>query len=211
MSTRPSTPHGGVRRRRGGLTRSQPREPMPCEGWQAIEERWEIAGRVSDQNGMPLFLSTAAEAPHRADTSLPRTCCREATGELRKVQRGQHSGAARRVGVVAPWRPGTPEHHGRTEVRARAGRRLHGRLKPSPETVLDAILVGEAALQAGCRRACQHLPGGGRPVHTSLPTRSRQGVLHRLHRDGQAHRGGLRQVPPTRHPGTRRQVRSDHP
>ena len=44
-------------------------------------------------------------------------------------------------------------------------------LKPSPETVLDAILVGEAALQAGMPPGVFNiLPGGARPVHTLLPT-----------------------------------------
>ena len=125
----------------------------------------EIARRVSDQNGMPLFLSTAAEAhtPSQILRYFADLVCRQATGELRESSSGG-STLVRRVPVgvvaaVAPWN--FPNIMAALKYAPALAAGCTVVLKPSPETVLDAILVGEAALQAGMPPGVFNiLPGG---------------------------------------------------
>jgi aldehyde dehydrogenase (NAD+) len=125
----------------------------------------EIARRVSDQNGMPLFLSTAAEAhtPSEILRYFADLVCRQATGELRESSSGGRT-LVRRVPVgvvaaVAPWN--FPNIMAALKYAPALAAGCTVVLKPSPETVLDAILVGEAALQAGMPPGVFNiLPGG---------------------------------------------------
>lgn len=139
----------------------------------AIDRRSsEIARRVSDQNGMPIFLSTASDSrrPAQVLRYYADVVCEEATDEVRTSSTGGRT-MVRRVplGVVAavvPWNfPNTLAAMTYAPALA-AGCTVV--LKPSPETVLDAILVGEAAIEAGLPAGVFNIVPGGRETGAYL-------------------------------------------
>ena len=139
----------------------------------AIETRAdEIARRVSDQNGMPIFMSTAAEAhvPSQILRYYADLICTEATEELRGSSSGGNT-LVRRVPVgvvaaVAPWN--FPNIMAALKYAPALAAGCTVVLKPSPETVLDAILLGEAAQQAGMPPGVFNILFGGREAGARL-------------------------------------------
>jgi acyl-CoA reductase-like NAD-dependent aldehyde dehydrogenase len=126
----------------------------------------EIALRVSDQNGMPI---TAARA---GDSRMPGRVLRyyadligDETGEESRASSTGGQTLVRRVplGVVAgvvPWNYPNILSAMKYAPALAAGCTIV--LKPSPETVLDAVLVGDAAVEAGLPPGVLNiLPGGG--------------------------------------------------
>jgi aldehyde dehydrogenase (NAD+) len=120
----------------------------------AIEVRSEeIARRVSDQNGMPIFLSQMGEA--RSPARLLRYFAELASERAIEEERASSSGGrtlVRRVPVgvvaaVAPWN--FPNIMAALKYAPALAAGCTVVLKPSPETVLDAILLGEAIVEAG--------------------------------------------------------------
>lgn len=139
----------------------------------AIDKRSaEIARRVSDQNGMPIFLSTASDSrrPAQVLRYYAEVVCAGATEEIRASSSGGHTMVrCVPIGVVAavvPWNfPNTLAAMHYAPALA-AGCTVV--LKPSPETVLDAILVGEAALEAGLPAGVFNIVPGGRDAGAYL-------------------------------------------
>jgi acyl-CoA reductase-like NAD-dependent aldehyde dehydrogenase len=113
----------------------------------------EIAPLVSDQNGMPIWLATMSDARKPAEILryYADVVSDEATEHVRSSSTGGHT-QVRQVplGVVAaivPWNfPNTLAAVKYAPALA-AGATVV--LKPSPETVLDTILVAEAVREAG--------------------------------------------------------------
>ena len=84
-------------------------------------------------------------------------------------------------------------------------------IKPSPETVLDSLLLAEAIEEAGLPPGVVNIVPAGREVGR-LPGRTpgrRQGRLHRLHRRGSHDRPALRRAAAPGDAGARRQVGGD--
>ena len=132
----------------------------------------EIARRVSDQNGMPIFMSTAAEAhvPSQILRYYADLISGQATEELRESS-GGGSTLVRRVPVgviaaVAPWN--FPNIMAALKYAPALAAGCTVVLKPSPETVLDAILLGEAAQQAGMPPGVFNILFGGREAGARL-------------------------------------------
>jgi acyl-CoA reductase-like NAD-dependent aldehyde dehydrogenase len=132
----------------------------------------EIAPLVSDQNGMPISLSTENES--RRPAQLLRyyagTISEEATEEIRASSSGGRT-MVRRVplGVVAavvPWN--FPNTLAALKYAPALAAGCTVVLKPSPETVLDAILVGEAAIEAGLPAGILNIVPGGRETGAYL-------------------------------------------
>ena len=128
-------------------------ETMRTPADQIDERSAEIARRVSDQNGMPIFMSTAAEAhvPSQILRYYADSICTDATEELRGSSSGGNT-LVRRVPVgvvaaVAPWNLPNIISALKYALALAAGCTVE--LMPSPETGLDAILLGEAAQQTG--------------------------------------------------------------
>ena len=111
-----------------------------------------IAPLVSDQNGMPIVMSTVGDSlrPGRTLRYYADLICEEATEEIRESSGGACT-MVRRVprGVVAavvPWN--FPNTLGAQKYAPALAAGCTVVLKPSPETVLDAVLVAEAAIEA---------------------------------------------------------------
>jgi aldehyde dehydrogenase (NAD+) len=139
----------------------------------AIDKRAaEIARLVSDQNGMPIFLSTATDSrrPGQVLRYYADLISEAALEEVRPSSTGGRT-LVRRVprGVVAgiaPWNfPNTLAAMQYAPALA-AGCTIV--VKPSPETVLDAILVGEAALEAGLPPGVLNIVPGARDIGAYL-------------------------------------------
>ena len=101
--------------------------------------------------------------------------CRQATGELRESSSGG-STLVRRVPVgvvaaVAPWN--FPNIMAALKYAPALAAGCTVVLKPSPETVLDAILVGEAALQAGMPPGVFNILPGGATTGSHLVAHTR--------------------------------------
>jgi acyl-CoA reductase-like NAD-dependent aldehyde dehydrogenase len=133
----------------------------------ALDKRSEdLAVRVSDQNGMPIALARVGDSrmPGRVLRYYADLVRDDVDEEFRASSTGGRT-LVRRVplGVVAgvvPWNyPNTLSVMKYAPALA-AGCTVV--LKPSPETVLDAILVADAAIEAGLPPGVLNiLPGGG--------------------------------------------------
>jgi aldehyde dehydrogenase (NAD+) len=138
----------------------------------ALEARGaETARRVSVQNGMPLWLSQSFEA------GFPALLLRYYAGlveagqeEIRAGMLGKKSLIRREpVGVVAaivPWNVPQAISFLKLGPALAAGNTVV--LKPAPETVLDAFLMAEAALEAGLPPGVLNVVPAGREVGAYL-------------------------------------------
>ena len=147
-------------------------EAMRTLADQIDERSAEIARRVSDQNGMPIFMSTAAEAhvPSQILRYYADLICTEATEEVRGSSSGGNT-LVRRVpagvvAAVAPWN--FPNIMAALKYAPALAAGCAVVLKPSPETVLDAVLLGEAVLQAGLPPGVFNIVPGGRQTGSYL-------------------------------------------
>ena len=134
----------------------------------ALEARGaETARRVSIQNGMPLWLAQNFEA------GFPALLLRYYAGlvaagqeEVRAGMLGKKSLIRREpIGVVAaivPWNVPQAISFLKLAPALAAGNTVV--LKPAPETVLDAFLMAEAALEAGLPPGVLNVVPGGREV-----------------------------------------------
>jgi aldehyde dehydrogenase (NAD+) len=136
----------------------------------------ETARRVTLQNGMPLSLAHAFEA------GFPALLLRYYAGlvaekqeEVRPGMLGKPSILVREpIGVVAaivPWN--VPQAITFLKVAPALAAGCTVVLKPAPETVLDAFLMAEAALEAGLPPGVLNVVPGGREIGAYL-------VEHRL-------------------------------
>jgi acyl-CoA reductase-like NAD-dependent aldehyde dehydrogenase len=133
----------------------------------ALDKRSEeLALRVSDQNGMPIALARAGDSrmPGRVLRYYADVILEAVDEEIRASSSGGRT-MVRRVplGVVAgvvPWNYPNILSAMKYAPALAAGCTIV--LKPSPETVLDAILVGDAALEAGLPPGVLNIvPGDG--------------------------------------------------
>ena len=133
----------------------------------AIDKRSaKIAALVSDQNGMPIFLSTVSDSQLPGHTLryyadlLAETATeeiRESSGGGRTMVRVVPRGV---LAAVVPWN--FPNTLGSQKYAPALAAGCTVVLKPSPETVLDAVLVAEAAGEAGLPAGVVNIvPGGG--------------------------------------------------
>ncbi|MBX6388594.1 MAG: aldehyde dehydrogenase [Frankia sp.] len=138
----------------------------------ALESRGgETARRVSIQNGMPLWLAQNFEA------GFPALLLRYYSGlvssgqeEVRAGMLGKKSLVRREpIGVVAaivPWNVPQAITFLKLGPALAAGNTVV--LKPAPETVLDAFLMAEAALEAGLPPGVLNIVPAGREVGAHL-------------------------------------------
>jgi acyl-CoA reductase-like NAD-dependent aldehyde dehydrogenase len=139
----------------------------------AIDERAEaIAALVSKQNGMPIFLSKAADSRrpgqllrYYADliSAGPGEEIREGSTGARTMVRRVPQGV---VAAVVPWN--FPNTLAALKYAPALAAGCTVVLKPSPETVLDTVLVGEAALDAGLPAGVINIVPGGRETGAYL-------------------------------------------
>jgi acyl-CoA reductase-like NAD-dependent aldehyde dehydrogenase len=137
----------------------------------ALEARAEETRRVTQQNGMPIAVSTAFEA------GFPAVLLRYYSGlvaagqeERRQGMLGKSSIILREpVGVVAavvPWN--VPQAITSLKVAPALAAGCTVVLKPAPETVLDAFLMAEAALESGIPAGVLNIVPGGRELGAYL-------------------------------------------
>ncbi|AEH09452.1 MULTISPECIES: aldehyde dehydrogenase [Protofrankia] len=139
----------------------------------ALEARGaETARRVSVQNGMPIWLANQFEA------GFPPLLLRYYSGlvaesgleEIRPGILGGRSLVIREpvgvVGAVVPWN--VPQAISFLKIAPALASGSTVVIKPAPETVLDAFLVGEAALEAGLPAGVLNIVPGGREVGAYL-------------------------------------------
>jgi aldehyde dehydrogenase (NAD+) len=139
----------------------------------AIDRRaGEIAMRVSEQNGMPIFLSTAS------DSRLPARLLRyyadiiemASTVEVRESSSGGNTLVLRMprgvVAAVVPWN--FPNTMAALKYAPALAAGCTVVVKPSPETVLDAILLGEAVIEADLPPGVFNIVPGGREAGAYL-------------------------------------------
>jgi acyl-CoA reductase-like NAD-dependent aldehyde dehydrogenase len=140
----------------------------------AIDDRAEaIARLVSDQNGMPIVLSTAGDS-RRPGQLLRYYADLISAGPDSEEIRQSASGArtmVRRVplgvvAVVVPWN--FPNTMAAVKYAPALAAGCTVVLKPSPETVLDSGQLGEAALDAGLPNGVINIVPGGRETGASL-------------------------------------------
>ncbi len=139
----------------------------------AIDRRaGQIATRVSEQNGMPIFLSTARDS--RWPGQMLRLYADFVSGQAAEEIRASSAGGrtlVRRlpVGVVAgivPWN--FPNTLAALQYAPALAAGCTVIMKPSPETSLDAILVGEAVIEAGLPAGVINIVPGGRDAGAYL-------------------------------------------
>jgi acyl-CoA reductase-like NAD-dependent aldehyde dehydrogenase len=138
----------------------------------ALEARGpETARRVSVQNGMPIWLA------HMFEAGFPALLLRYYTGlvaagqeEVRAGMLGKKSLIRREpIGVVAaivPWNVPQAISFLKLAPALAAGNTVV--LKPAPETVLDAFLMAEAAIEAGLPPGVLNIVPAGREVGAYL-------------------------------------------
>jgi aldehyde dehydrogenase (NAD+) len=139
----------------------------------AVEKRAaEIARLVSDQNGMPISLSTVTDSrrPGQVLRYYADLISEEALEEVRASSTGGRT-MVRRVplGVVAavvPWN--FPNTMAAVKYAPALAAGCTVVVKPSPETVLDAVLVGEAAVEAGLPPGVLNIVPGDRDTGAYL-------------------------------------------
>ena len=135
----------------------------------------EIAHRVSDQNGLPIWLSTGS------DSRRPGAFLRLYADHIRRNgtqenERASSSGGRTLVrhlpvGVVAaiaPWN--FPNTMAAIKYAPALAAGCTVVLKPSPQTSLDAVLLGEAAIEAGLPRGVFNIVTGGAHIGAALVT-----------------------------------------
>lgn len=134
--------------------------------------RDELAHRVSSQNGMPITIATQLESV------VPQGVLRYYAGLIRgtvldEVRDGLLGGKieVRRiplgvVGGIVPWN--YPVTLAATKLGPALAMGCTVVLKPSPETVLDAQLLAEAALEAGFPPGVLNIVQGGRATGAYL-------------------------------------------
>lgn len=139
----------------------------------ALERRAEErAQRVSAQNGMPISLALGFEAGFppmlvRFYAEMMRTAAQEET------RAGLLGGSARVirepigvVGAIVPWN--VPQAITFLKLGPALAAGCTVVLKPSPETVLDALLLSESAAEAGLPDGVLNIVPGGREVGAYL-------------------------------------------
>jgi acyl-CoA reductase-like NAD-dependent aldehyde dehydrogenase len=128
---------------------------------EAVDARAEeIARRVSDQNGMPIFLSTASDSRRPGD--LLRYYATQIRAMAAEQERGRSLVRTLPVGVVAaiaPWN--FPNTMAALKYAPALAAGCTVVLKPSPETVLDAILIADAAIESGLPPGVLNIVPGG--------------------------------------------------
>jgi aldehyde dehydrogenase (NAD+) len=135
----------------------------------AVEKRGtEIAETVSKQNGMPIGTSTALEAGFPplllrmyADTVEAQQQVTRRPGLLG----GEIDVVRKPMGVVAaivPWN--FPQALAMTKIAPAIATGNTVVLKPSPETVLDSIILAECILEAGLPEGVINIVPGGRDI-----------------------------------------------
>jgi aldehyde dehydrogenase (NAD+) len=139
----------------------------------ALEARaGETARLVSSQNGMPLSVSTAIEGTFpalllRYYAGLIRTNPLE---ELRPGMGGASTIVMRQpigvVGAIVPWN--VPQAITFLKVAPALAAGCTVVVKPSPETVLDAYVMAEAAIEAGLPPGVLNIVPGGRELGAYL-------------------------------------------
>jgi aldehyde dehydrogenase (NAD+) len=139
----------------------------------ALERRGgETARRVSSQNGMPIVVANRIEAVFPA--LLLRYYAGLATATPAEEERpGMFGGASlvitEPVGVVAaivPWN--VPQAITFLKLAPALAAGCTVVVKPSPETVLDAFLMAEAAIEAGLPQGVLNIVPGGRELGAYL-------------------------------------------
>jgi acyl-CoA reductase-like NAD-dependent aldehyde dehydrogenase len=139
----------------------------------ALDERApEIARRVSEQNGLPISASTAAEShmpghflryyANRLEADVPEETRPSTSGGTTLVRRVP-------LGVVANIAPfNFPNTLAALKYAPALAAGCTVVVKPSPETVLDAILVAEAAMDAGLPDGVLNILPGDRDTGARL-------------------------------------------
>ena len=141
----------------------------------ALEARGEdIASRVSMQNGMPIAISTAVEAVFpvallRYYAALARSI---PTSELRDGLLGGTISVEKKpvgvVGAIIPW------NYPETLLAFKLGPAMAAGctmvIKPSPETVLDAVVLAECVEEAGVPDGVLNFVPGGRDIGAYIVT-----------------------------------------
>jgi acyl-CoA reductase-like NAD-dependent aldehyde dehydrogenase len=132
----------------------------------AIDRRaGEMAVRVSEQNGMPIFLSTASDSRRPAHLLRYYSDIVETTNadDVRESSSGGSTAVFRMpLGVVAavvPWN--FPNTMAALKYAPALAAGCTVVVKPSPETVLDAILLGEAVIEADLPPGVFNIVPGG--------------------------------------------------
>ena len=139
----------------------------------ALEARaTETARRVSMQNGMPIGVALALEA------TSPAAWLRFYAGMIRSQDNEEFRpgiiGAGARVirrpigvvGAIIPWN--VPQAIAFLKISPAMASGCTMVLKPSPETVLDTMLMAEAAIEAGVPQGVVNVVPGGREVGAYL-------------------------------------------
>ena len=139
----------------------------------ALDKRsGEIAVRVSDQNGMPITVARAGDSrmPGQVLRYYADLILDDVGEELRASSSGGNTLVRRvPVGVVAgvvPWN--YPNILSAMKYAPALAAGCTTVLKPSPETVLDAILVADAALEAGLPPGVLNILPGGAEIGARL-------------------------------------------
>lgn len=139
----------------------------------AMEKRADgFVERVSSQNGMPVTVSRQLEAgfPTAILRYYAQLACGLETSEIRTALLGGAVEVRRNpVGVVAaiaPWN--FPQTLSMIKIAPAMAAGCTLVLKPSPETVLDAFLVAEAAQEAGVPAGVINIVPAGREVGAYL-------------------------------------------
>ncbi|MGY4769751.1 aldehyde dehydrogenase [Kribbella sp. CWNU-51] len=132
----------------------------------AIDRRTdELARRVSEQNGMPIFLSTASDSRRPGQfLRYYADAASQGVGEEVRISATGGGTLVRRVpvGVVAavvPWN--FPNTMAALKYAPALAAGCTVVLKPAPETVLDAILIADAAIEAGLPPGVLNIVTGG--------------------------------------------------
>lgn len=191
------------------------RAEVMCRLADALEKRSEEITRVvTAQNGMPIWQSQMLEG------GLPGMFLRYYADLIRdapdeEVRPGMLGGSAhvRRepMGVVAaivPWN--VPQTLAATKYAPALAAGCTLVIKPSPETVLDAILLAEAVVESGVPAGVINIVPAGRSVPRH-PPRHRQGGVHRVYGSRSDDRRRLRRAAASGDPGARWEVGRHHP
>ncbi|MCS5478146.1 aldehyde dehydrogenase [Corynebacterium sp. YIM 101645] len=137
-----------------------------------IEARGEeIANRVTVQNGMPVSLSQKWETTNPAQLlRFYADMVTEQEEEIRPGVKGKQVLVTRSpigvVGAIVPWN--VPQSITFLKLAPALAAGCTVVLKPSPETVLDAFLVAEAAVAAGLPGGVLNIVPAGGPVSSHL-------------------------------------------
>jgi hypothetical protein len=138
----------------------------------AIEARKdEFARRVSAQNGMPIAVASQLEAVYPA--TLLRYYADLAAGQGDDIRDGMFGGRievcrepAGVVAAIVPWN--FPQTLTSFKVAPALAAGCTIAVKPSPETVLDAFLLAEAAIEAGLPPGVLNIVPAGRQIGAYL-------------------------------------------